>query len=289
MPVAMIHDISDLTVRPMSRDPSDLALLKKCFDENGSKKRLDVLRWRYLDNPTNSLLVDFAVSSASDEPHLAATYAVSPVRLKIGDQTKLAAQSIDTMTDHRHRGKGLFSSLAKSVYSRCEAEEVAAVFGFPNGSSAHGFFKRLEWTALDPVPFLIRPLGTRGVLSRLSAPLKALPNLQLVGSRPMPRRHRQCEGLDRGLRRGGAEVRRHPLHRRRRGAAPQPSLRHRAGCPGAGLPEDPAGLLPLPPRRSLNGGIRTRTLQEEASSEPNSCVRGLDSRGNAPIISTHYW
>jgi GNAT superfamily N-acetyltransferase len=153
-------------MRPMQREPADLARFARCFAANGSPKRPELVAWQYADNPTGQLFVDFALAPApSDE--LAAIYATLPIRMRIAGEVTLAIQSVDTITDQAFRGRGLFVKLAKATYARAAAAGASLVYGFPNGHSAHGFFERLDWSPLDPVPFLIRPLRTRYLVERL--------------------------------------------------------------------------------------------------------------------------
>jgi len=173
----------DLTFRPMRREPGELERFARCFANNGSPKRPEVLAWQYADNPTGELFVDFALppGPAGD---LAAIYATLPVRIRIAGQVTLATQSVDTITDAGFRGRGLFVRLAKATYARAAAAGAKLVYGFPNGQSAHGFFERLDWTTLDPVPFLIRPLRTRYLVERLplGAYARFVPDLPLFVS-----------------------------------------------------------------------------------------------------------
>jgi GNAT superfamily N-acetyltransferase len=114
--------------------------------------------------------VDFALpaTAAGPEGHrLAAVYASLPGMLRIGGQRRLALQSLDTLTGPDFRGRGLFVTLAKRMFERASESGVACIYGFPNGNSAHGFFKKLGWRSLDPVPFLIRPLRLDYVAARL--------------------------------------------------------------------------------------------------------------------------
>jgi GNAT superfamily N-acetyltransferase len=151
----------------MEPTPADLALFARCFDDNGMPRSPALVSWAFGANPTGKLWVDFALAPASEPQKLAAIYAVLPVRVRLGGKVQLAAQSVDTVTDQGFRGRGLFLELASSCYARAAAEGATHVFGFPNGDSAHGFFNKLGWTKLDPVPFLIRPLRTRYVAERL--------------------------------------------------------------------------------------------------------------------------
>lgn len=141
----------------------DAQLFADCFNRNGSEKELANVQWQLLENPVDKLYVDFAESDSGD---LAAIYASAPNRFKVAEQTVTAVQSLDTLTDAEYRGKGLFKKLAASVFGRCEQESVDFIYGFPNGNSAHGFFNRLGWTSLDPVPFLVCPLRSGYFASR---------------------------------------------------------------------------------------------------------------------------
>jgi len=170
--MASLMDVSKPTLtfnyRPMQTTEQDLERFATCFRENGSSKNLEELRWQYLDNPVGRTFVDFALDSSGEPPTIAGIYAVQPVRMRVGNACILGAQSVNTLTDHRYRGQGLFVSLARSVYHRCAEQGVGLVYGFPNGQSAHGFFTKLDWQPLDPVPFLVRPLQTRYVAEQLS-------------------------------------------------------------------------------------------------------------------------
>ncbi len=183
--------MADVTFRPMTRSEADLALFKATFERNGSPRTLQHLRWQYLQNPTGKLYVELAIPEG-EAAHAAAIYSVMPVTFRISGREVLGAQSLDTLTDVEFRGKGLFVKMAQSVFARCEQDGVACVYGFPNASSAPGFFKRLGWARLDPVPFLVKPLHAGiflrrlGPLAKAAAKLPALP-LALVTRARLPR------------------------------------------------------------------------------------------------------
>lgn len=152
-----------LDVRAMEAAEADLAAFRDCFDRNGTPRRLDALRWQYVDNPTKELFVDLAVC----DDRIGAIYAVQPGRFRVRGSLTLAAQSVDTLVDANFRGRGLFTKMAESVYQRVGEHGGAFVYGFPNANSAPGFFNKLGWSSLDPVPFLVRPLRTGFVASKL--------------------------------------------------------------------------------------------------------------------------
>jgi hypothetical protein len=183
--------MSTLSYRPMRADPSDLVLFGDCFARNESPRSTTALEWQYFRNPTGELIVDLALPLAEDR--VAAIYAVLPVFMRIQGERRLAVQSLDTLTDADHRGKGLFVKLAASTFARAAERGAALVYGFPNGNSAHGFFRKLDWSSLDPVPFLIRPLRTRYVAERLrlGAAARFIPDVALgLGEPRIPRRLR---------------------------------------------------------------------------------------------------
>ncbi len=166
-----------LTLRPMDR--ADLELFRACFAKNSPRPRsLEALTWQYFGNATGRLYVDVAVPP--DGASLAAIYASLPGTMRIGGERRLVLQSLDTLTDEAYRGKGLFVTLAKATFARAAEGGAALIYGFPNGSSAHGFFKKLGWSPLDPVPFLIRPLRTKYVVDRLGLAKRIGPVASLV-------------------------------------------------------------------------------------------------------------
>jgi len=189
-----------LDLRPMKKDEVDLERFRACFAKNSPRPRSRAsLEWQYWNNPTGKLFVDLALAPGAQE--LAAIYASLPGWMRVGGQRRLALQSLDTLTDEAFRGKGLFVKLANRTFARAETDGAALIYGFPNGNSAHGFFKKLGWTSLDPVPFLLRPLRLSYAADRLKLPavVRALvPNAPLVA--PFgPRRDervREIQGTD---------------------------------------------------------------------------------------------
>ena len=135
---------------------SELEEYRQCFGKNGTIRQLDSLVWMHQQNlvNTNSIYYAFAQPSGS----IAAIYTVLPVPVSIEGITTKAMQSVDTLTDVDHRGKGLFIKLATALYKNAEENAFALVYGFPNASSGPGFFKKLGWISFGEVPFLMKPL-----------------------------------------------------------------------------------------------------------------------------------
>ena len=161
-----IHQISE----------DSLKMYKKCFDENGSPKKIENIKWQFIQNPEENSFVDIAYDEEMNKT--AAIYATSCVKFKINEGTSFGTQSLDTITDVEYRGQGLFIKLAKSVYEKAKNDNVALVYGFPNGNSIHGFVKKLEWQVLDPVPFLLKPLKSKYFTDKIKF-LKFFPNINI--------------------------------------------------------------------------------------------------------------
>ena len=152
-----------LGFRPMEASEGDVSLFADCFSANEMPRDIESLRWQYLRNPTGQVFVDFALSGT----RIASIYATQPAFFRLKDQVGVAAQSVDTLVDRDFRGRGLFTRRAQVVYDRIREAGGGLVYGFPNGHSARGFFGKLGWTSLDPVPFIVRPLRTGYFFSKL--------------------------------------------------------------------------------------------------------------------------
>lgn len=161
-----IHHISE----------SSLDMYKKCFDENGSPKKIENIKWQFFQNTESNSFVDIAYDEKKKK--IAAIYATSCVKFKIDEETSIGTQSLDTITDIDYRGQGLFINLAKNVYEKAKNDNVSLVYGFPNGNSIHGFEKKLTWQVLDPVPFLIKPLKSKYFTEKIKF-LRFLPNINM--------------------------------------------------------------------------------------------------------------
>ncbi len=173
----------NLLTRPMTAE--DLGRFGRCFERNGSPRPAAAVAWQYDRGPDVPVMAELSVQAtdgALPAGEIAAIYAVAPVPMQVGTRRVWGAQSLDTMTDARHRGRGLFKTLAAAVYGRCAEAGFRLVYGFPNGNSAPGFFGRLGWVEIAPVPFKVVPLRSRYLarrVPRVGALLGRLPDLPL--------------------------------------------------------------------------------------------------------------
>ena len=147
-------DVAELTIQ--SYRPGDEAAIEEMFQSVfGRPMSLGFWQWRFGDNPTRRVMVDLAWSGSV----LAGHYAVSPVIIYMEGQEYLTGLSMTTMTHPDYRGRGLFVTLAESVYSRMAREGMALVWGFPNDLSHRGFVRDLAWVDIHEVPNFRKPLA----------------------------------------------------------------------------------------------------------------------------------
>jgi len=126
-----------------------LDLFQKSFKKSLSP---DFWNWRFGQNP---FLADPMINLMWDGDVLAGHYAVSATEMIIEGQKYLTCLSGTTMTHPDYEGKGIFSSLALSLYDRVAADHhVHAVLGYPNKNSHYGLVKKILWKDLCVVPTL---------------------------------------------------------------------------------------------------------------------------------------
>ncbi|MEO6671546.1 MAG: GNAT family N-acetyltransferase [Ferruginibacter sp.] len=126
-----------------------------CFLRDGADRNMANLKWLHHENLLHSNVIYYAMKGEE----MAAIYTALPVIFRINQQLFPALQSIDTLTDIDHRGKGLFIKLANALYNDAAANQYKLVYGFPNPNSAPGFYKKLHWQSFGEAPFLFKPLN----------------------------------------------------------------------------------------------------------------------------------
>ena len=135
-------------------DNDELDNYRLCFERNGTKRDIKNLQWLHQQNLAKVNTIYYAMN----ESKVAAIYTAMPVVFNINGEKKIALQSIDTLTDLEHRGKGLFPKLAAKLYDDAVENGFELVYGFPNENSAPGFFKKLKWSSFGEAPFLLKPM-----------------------------------------------------------------------------------------------------------------------------------
>ena len=163
----MIKKKSTYTVLEGTANDKELLNYKHCFEQNNSRKNLEVLKWFHRENLRKENSILYALAPESN--NIAAIYTCLPAIVKCMDSNIPALQSFDTLTDHRHRGKGLFTQLASTLIEIETAKGNELVFGFPNENSVGGFVKKLGFSYFGEVPFLIKPLKISYIIKKFTA------------------------------------------------------------------------------------------------------------------------
>ena len=136
-------------------DDNELEDYRICFEKNGTPRDIKNLQWLHQKNLAKTNMIYYAMYNNN----VAAIYTAMPVLFRINGGIYKALQSIDTITDISHRGKGLFPKLASKLYTDASENNFELVYGFPNENSAPGFFKKLNWLAYGEAPFMMKPFN----------------------------------------------------------------------------------------------------------------------------------
>lgn len=141
------------TVRPGTA--SDASALRELFlVVFGHDRGEEHHSWKFDANPAGPPVL----AVAEDDGRLVGQYALWPVRLAVGSEVLLGAQSLDTMTHPDYRGQGMFTTLAKEAMGFAADRGVEVLFGFPNAASYPGFVSKLDWDHTGDVPHFSRVL-----------------------------------------------------------------------------------------------------------------------------------
>ncbi len=132
---------------------------------------LEQWQWRFENNPAGKHMIKLMW----DGDTLAGHYAVSPVKMLVGENDVLTTLSMTTMTHPDYGRRGIFGDLANSLYAQLENEYgVAAIWGFPNNNSHYGFIKNLGWKDIAVVHTLSS--NTKNIQPKLSENIHISPS-----------------------------------------------------------------------------------------------------------------
>lgn len=180
IPVVQQAGPSDGKLEYREARPDDLDLIRELHAAVGYPPRSRGFdHWRYVTCPQGACPGVLAM----DGDRAAGFYTVWPVRMKLGSQAVLGAQSMDTMTHPDYRGRGLFVALARECYALAASKGYDVLYGFPNGNSYPGFIRRLNWDHTGDIVHWIRPVRPSG----LRAVPRALGPLADLGTALWPR------------------------------------------------------------------------------------------------------
>ena len=136
--------------RFMMRDVSKVVqLLNLVFKKKFSQEWWN---WKYKFNPAGFWGEQGDIWIAEDRDEIVGYYAVIPEKLKFGSETITVAQSVDTAVHPDYRRMGIFSTLARKVYSEVQ-NRYCFLSGFPSEMAYKGFL-RLGWKDFRIVEFV---------------------------------------------------------------------------------------------------------------------------------------
>ena len=118
------------------------------------------VKWKYFCNPTGP----FYGRCARLDGRAVGFYGNTPVRLKIGNRTVIAAQAVDGMIAPEQRRQGLFVALAQQTYRQMDEAGIALAYAFPNPVSKSAFLKRLAWTEVGDIPRFVKLLDVDAIV-----------------------------------------------------------------------------------------------------------------------------
>lgn len=136
-------------------EPGDLKGLNELFTTVfGTTRSLVHDRWKFQTNPHGKHLSAIAV----DGDRIVGQYALWPVRLHVGSEEILGAQSLDTMTHPDYRKQGMAVALATAVMNEAVGMGVEAMYGFPQENSYPPLVYNLNWDHVGDIHRWVRPL-----------------------------------------------------------------------------------------------------------------------------------
>ena len=139
----------NFSIRKFKNEDVDeiLNLLNNVFKQKFTR---DWWKWKYELNPSGFRGQDGDIWVAESEHKIVGHYALIPEKIKFYSRVIDIAQSVDTATHPDFRGKGVFTALAKKVYSAAK-NRYPFLIGFPSAMAYRGFLN-MGWKDLSPVP-----------------------------------------------------------------------------------------------------------------------------------------
>lgn len=154
MRLATIEDLPDL-----------LALAGGALGWNPADPNAEFFTWKHFENPAGAS----AMWVACDGDEVVGLRAFLRWRWRTSEGSVVeSVRAVDTATDSRYRGRGIFTELTLHGVQSLRDEGVGFVFNTPNSASRPGYLK-MGWRELGRVPLAVRPRGVRGLMKMASA------------------------------------------------------------------------------------------------------------------------
>lgn len=145
-----------------------VALAVRALGWAGDERDRDFFRWKHLENP-------FGPSPAwvaTDGGDIVAFRTLLRWELqRHGDRLRMV-RAVDTATDPRHQGRGLFRRLTTHAVDALKSDGFDAVFNTPNDSSRPGYLK-MGWSVLGRPTLMVQPSSPVAALRMLRARVPA--------------------------------------------------------------------------------------------------------------------
>ncbi|WP_254861440.1 GNAT family N-acetyltransferase [Halovivax gelatinilyticus] len=130
----------------------------------GRAKTKEWFSWKYIDNPyTNHV----PIVVAEKERELVGARGFMALPMRYGSADYIAYQPCDTMVQHDHRQRGLFTKMTEMAIDRYEDGDVDFFFNFPNDISLKANSK-LGWKVVGETPEYYRIENPRRLVSSYS-------------------------------------------------------------------------------------------------------------------------
>lgn len=136
--------------------PQILDMTKEQYGEDNDISNVDFLQHEYFENPAGDALISLALDE--QKRTVAGQYMIWPMWFQCGNLKVRSANSLNTLTEKRYRGQGIFTGLAEYTYQRAAEQKIGFCYGMPNPNSYPGFLKKLCFHELGSLPLYLRPL-----------------------------------------------------------------------------------------------------------------------------------
>ncbi len=133
--------------------PDILKVLKVSLGESSSQKSEAVWRYKHIDNPFGRSLVLLAII----DEKIVGVRAFMRWRWQLGEELFSAFRAVDTATDPKYQGRGIFKKLTLRALEIVKEKGDSFVFNTPNSQSKPGYLK-MGWAKVDKVELKLIPV-----------------------------------------------------------------------------------------------------------------------------------
>ena len=135
--------------------PGDEEAIVAFLQECGYRSDLSSWRWINQACPHGPMLIELAWDGVRVVGH----YAVLPKRLRVDGADVQAGQAMQAVVHPQFRGLAVLQGLLQRVVQSCRTAGMPFFYGFPNGQIRLLYHKLFQWTLLDDLVALERPVG----------------------------------------------------------------------------------------------------------------------------------